>query len=96
MAETLRPPISLASALRRARRARRKSIADLAAEAGVSPRLVSEFEQGKRSNVSLETALRLLSLVGVSIRLHNAAALDVSEQARAERAAQRRSQERAR
>jgi transcriptional regulator with XRE-family HTH domain len=39
-----------------ARRNRRMPLAELAASAGVSPRLVSEFEQGKRPNVSLATA----------------------------------------
>jgi predicted transcriptional regulator len=57
----------LATALRDARRARKVSIASLAAEAGVSPRLVSEFERHKRPHVSLETALRLLSLVEVAV-----------------------------
>ena len=66
------------------------SIAGLAAEAGVSPRLISEFEQGKRPNVSLETALRLLALVGVSLRLHEAAEPTDPARARAERAALRR------
>ena len=84
------PLLTIASALREARRSRRISIADLAASAGVSPRLVSEFEQGKRPNVSIETALRLLSLVGVSIRLLEAAEPDDAAQARAERAARRR------
>jgi transcriptional regulator with XRE-family HTH domain len=66
------------------------SIAELAASAGVSPRLISEFEQGKRPNVSLETALRLLTLVGVSLHLHDAAEPTDSAPARAERAARRR------
>lgn len=65
------------------------SIAELAASAGVSPRLISEFEQGKRPNVSLETALRLLTLVGVSLHLHAAEPRDAAK-ARAERAARRR------
>ena len=90
MPETPPQPIILASALRRARRARRISIATLAAEAGVSPRLVSEFEQGKRPNVSLHTALSLLALVGVSLRLSNAVAPVDADQAMAERASHRR------
>jgi transcriptional regulator with XRE-family HTH domain len=92
MTETLSLRPTVASALRKARRGRGMSIAELAATAGVSPRLVSEFEQGTRPNVSLATALRLLSLVGVSIRLHDAVAVDDPEEARAERAAQRRRQ----
>lgn len=81
----------LASALRDARRRHGLSIAALAVEAGVSPRLIGEFEQGKRPNVSLETALRLLSLVGVSVRLHDAAEPVDPAVARAARAARRRS-----
>jgi transcriptional regulator with XRE-family HTH domain len=73
MAYSSPPLLTIASALREARRSRRMSIAELAASAGVSPRLISEFEQGKRPNVSLETALRLLTLVGVSLHLHDAA-----------------------
>ena len=85
-------PDALASTLRQARRRRGFSIATLAAEAGVSPRLISEFEQGKRPHVSLDTALRLLSLVGISIRLHDAATVDDPDQTRVARAARRRSQ----
>ncbi len=86
------PPIllTIASALRETRRSRRMSIAELAANAGVSPRLISEFEQGKRPNVSLETALRLLTLVGVSLYLRDAAEPRDAAPARAERAARRR------
>ena len=85
-------PDALASTLRQARRRRGFSIATLAAEAGVSPRLISEFEQGKRPHVSLDTALRLLSLVGISIRLHDAATVEDPDQTRVARAARRRSQ----
>jgi len=84
-------PDAMASTLRDARRRRGLSIAALAAEAVVSPRLISEFEQGKRPNVSLDTALRLLSLVGVSFRLHDPAEATDPAQARAQRAARRRS-----
>lgn len=92
MSDSLPHLLTIPSALRKARRTRRVSIAELAVRAAVSPRLISEFEQGKRPNVSLETALRLLSLVGVSIRLSEVAdSLDV-EQARAQRAARRRSE----
>lgn len=42
---------------------------ELARRAGVSHRLWAEVERGERPNVSLETALRMLSEVGVSIRL---------------------------
>ena len=83
-----RTPGPLPHALRTARRRRGLSIAALALEAGVSPRLISEFEQGKRPNVSLETVLSLLSLVGVSFRLQEAKA-PAAAQARAARAARR-------
>ena len=39
----------------------------LAQKAGVSMRLVAEFERGQRSNVSLESALRLLKSVGITV-----------------------------
>ena len=39
----------------------------LALKAGVSMRLVAEFERGQRSNVSLESALRLLKCVGITV-----------------------------
>jgi transcriptional regulator with XRE-family HTH domain len=91
MSETSPVLRTIASTLREARSNRRVSIAELAARAGVSPRLVSEFEQGKRPNVSLETALRLLELVGVSVHLHGTAAMADPERTRAQRAAIRRS-----
>lgn len=92
MTDPLPDLLNVASALREARRSRRMSIAELAIRAGVSPRLISEFEQGKRPNVSLETALRLLSLVGVSVHLGDAAESVDADQARAQRAARRRRQ----
>ncbi len=39
---------------------------ELARRAGVSVRLVAEFERGQRPNVSLETALVLLNAVGIA------------------------------
>lgn len=39
----------------------------LASQAGVSLRLVAEFERGQRNNVSLESALRLLKSVGITV-----------------------------
>jgi transcriptional regulator with XRE-family HTH domain len=80
----------LAAALRRARRARKVSIADLAAQAGVSPRLISEFELGKRPHVSLATAMRLLDLVGLRVRVDAASAAVAEHVAMAERAERRR------
>lgn len=86
--------------LKDARRYLSLSRADLAQRGGVSVRLVAELERGQRPNVSLESALKLLNIVGVSIiaqaphgaaaeiRGESAAALERA--ARAARAAQRR------
>lgn len=90
MNETLPLLAALSAALREARRARRVSIAALSLEAGVSPRLISEFEQGKRPHVSLATALRLLHLTGVPVQVAGAPAELDADRARAERAARRR------
>jgi transcriptional regulator with XRE-family HTH domain len=58
-----------AAALRDARRARALSITQLAELASVSPRLISEMERGQRPHVSLETALRLMALVGAEVQV---------------------------
>jgi transcriptional regulator with XRE-family HTH domain len=55
------------SLLRSARTHRNLSRAQLADRGGVSVRLVAELEQGKRPNVSLESALKLLRAVGVTV-----------------------------
>ena len=81
----------LATALRAARKARGLTIAALAEQGGVSPRLVSEFELGRRTHVSLETALRLLQLVGVAVTVAESASTASEDTACAERAARRRS-----
>lgn len=57
----------LGQVLLHARKLQRLSREDLARRAGVSTRLVAELERGDRPNVSLESALRLLSQVGVSV-----------------------------
>jgi transcriptional regulator with XRE-family HTH domain len=80
----------LAVALRRARRARGVSIASLAAQAGVSARLVSEFEQQKRPHVSLETALRLLRLLDLEVAIAPTSGPPSDSSTRAERARVRR------
>ena len=59
----------VAEMLRSARAALGISQKELARRAGVSQRLWSEVERGVRPNVSLETALRMLSEVGVTVRL---------------------------
>lgn len=55
--------------LKSARKALGLSQRELARRAKVSQRLWAEVERGKRSNVSLETALRMLGEVGVTVRL---------------------------
>jgi transcriptional regulator with XRE-family HTH domain len=80
---------TLARALRAARKARKVSIAMLAAEGGVSPRLISEFEQGKRPHVSLDTILRLLALMHVPVTVAGTPLGDITL-ARADRAERRR------
>jgi transcriptional regulator with XRE-family HTH domain len=71
---------------------------ELAQRVGVSARLVAEVERGMRPNVSLETALRMLTAVGVSVRLtepsgasHEITHPETLRAARAVRAAARRS-----
>lgn len=79
----------VAALLRAHRRARGVTIASLAAEVGVSPRLISEFERGKRPHVSLETTLRLLHSVGAPVPGALPVMSDEAD-ARAARAAHRR------
>lgn len=65
---------ALGALLKQARKRTGKTRQALSAEAGVSVRLVAEFERGQRPNVSLDTALRLFDLVGmgVSVQLRDA------------------------
>ncbi len=79
--------------LRTARTARGVSRASLAAQAGVSVRLVAELERGERPNVSLETALQLLRALGMTLRPAAAETIgdpDGARRARDERTAVRR------
>ena len=57
----------LAELLQRTRKQLGLSREELARRAQVSTRLLAELERGERPNVSLESTLKLLSLVGVSI-----------------------------
>ena len=75
----------VATALRTARQGRGLSIAQLASRGGVSPRLVSEFERGKRPHVSLDTALRLLQLVRIPLEVAAPSSEVDNAEARAER-----------
>jgi transcriptional regulator with XRE-family HTH domain len=53
--------------LKQARQQLNVSREELARRGGVSARLVAELERGQRPNVSLESALKLLNAVGVSV-----------------------------
>ncbi|MBU6367665.1 MAG: helix-turn-helix domain-containing protein [Gemmatimonadetes bacterium] len=55
--------------LRVARRARRLTQAQAAVLAGVGVRLWNEAENGRRSQVGLETMLRMMRAVGIEVRL---------------------------
>ena len=85
------------SLLRTARKTLGLTQAELARRANVSERLWAEVERGERPNVSLETALRMLSEVGVTVRLndqrgisHELSDAETRGAARAARAAVRR------
>jgi len=88
---------ALGALLKQARKRTGKTRQALAAEAGVSVRLVAEFERGQRPNVSLDTALRLFDLLGmhIDVRLpqttaQRAGSAHVNDAAFAARAAHRR------
>jgi transcriptional regulator with XRE-family HTH domain len=83
--------------LRSARTHRCLSRAQLAERGGVSVRLVAELEQGKRPNVSLESALKLLRAAGVTVvaRAPHGGVVEIRDPSaaaveRGERSAQRR------
>jgi len=65
----LQSPVDFGAKLRSARKARGLTQAQAAAMAGVGVRLWNEAEKGKRAQVGLETALRMLRAVGVELRL---------------------------
>lgn len=81
---------ALAALLRTSRQARGLTVASLATQVGVSARLVSEFERGKRPHVSLDTAMRLLHCVGAPLQVSAGASRMEEFAGRAERAARRR------
>ncbi len=83
--------------LKRARQQFDLSREETARRAGVSTRLVAELERGQRPNVSLESALKLLRVVGVTVTANapmdaeaEVAVQSVDALARAARAARRR------
>ncbi len=91
------PTDLVGSLLKSARKTLGLTQKELARRAHVSERLWAEVERGERPNVSLETALRMLSEVGVTVRLNDAQGIsrEVSDAkttaaARAARAAVRR------
>ena len=59
----------IADLLKSARKAAGLSQKEVAGRAQVSTRLWAEVERGERPNVSLSTAIRMLSEVGVTVRL---------------------------
>ena len=65
----LQSPVDFGAKLRSARKSRGFTQAQAAAMAGVGVRLWNEAEKGKRAQVGLETALRMLRAVGVELRL---------------------------
>jgi transcriptional regulator with XRE-family HTH domain len=87
----------IAGLLKNARQQLEISRQELARRGGVSTRLVAELERGQRPNVSLESALKLLNAVGVSVvaTAPNGVAAEIRSAAapaleRAARAARRR------
>ena len=84
-------PATLGTAIRTARKAQRISRADLAQSAGVSLRLVSELERGERPNVSLASALQILHLLGIGLRVTDEA--EKKDAAALSRAARRAARE---
>ena len=76
-------------ALREARKSRGLSRAELATTSSVSLRLVAEFERGARPNISLETAVKLLAAVGLSLHAASHTGLASAESGRVARRAMR-------
>jgi DNA-binding XRE family transcriptional regulator len=68
-AGTVRSPADFGTHLRTARRTRGITQAQAALLAGVGVRLWNEAENGRRAQVGLETALRMLAVVGVELRV---------------------------
>jgi len=65
----VRSPADFGVHLRIARRARGFTQAQAAQLAGVGVRLWNEAENGRRAQVGLETALRMLAVVGMELRV---------------------------
>jgi transcriptional regulator with XRE-family HTH domain len=65
----VRSTIDFGTHLRSARRTRGITQAQAAVLAGVGVRLWNEAENGRRAQVGLETALRMLEVVGIELRI---------------------------
>lgn len=65
----IQTPDEFGAALRAARRARHLTQAETAALAGVSVRLWNEAELGKRQQLGLDTALRMLQTLGLDLAI---------------------------
>jgi transcriptional regulator with XRE-family HTH domain len=66
---TVRSPADFGAHLRSARRTRGFTQVQAAQLAGVGVRLWNEAENGRRAQVGLETALRMLAVVGIELRV---------------------------
>ncbi len=67
--EVVRSPSDFGTQLRAARRTRGITQAQASILAGVGVRLWNEAENGRRAQVGLETALRMLAVVGMELRV---------------------------
>lgn len=65
----IQTPDEFGDALRTARRARHLTQAEAAALTGVSARLWNEAERGKRLQLGLHTALRMLQTLGLDLSI---------------------------
>jgi HTH-type transcriptional regulator / antitoxin HipB len=65
----IQTPEEFGAALRAQRRLRRLTQANAAALAGVSTRLWNETERGKRLQIGMDTALRMLQILGFDLGL---------------------------
>jgi transcriptional regulator with XRE-family HTH domain len=69
MNATVHSPADFGAYLRSARRTRGITQAQAAQLAGVGVRLWNEAENGRRAQVGLETALRMMAVVGIELRV---------------------------
>ena len=67
--ETIDSPEAFGDALRQMRKARHMTQARAAALCGVSPRLWSQTETGKRAQLGFATALRMCQVLGLDLQV---------------------------